>query len=213
MFLPPASRATVVVEGGNAGVYGMRTLEVDNGPAGDPNPEVVLGSFIVSGPVSTTNALRPRLLQPAIDFKTLEKTAAGVGAMPITRKREIRYTESADGNTFYIDGREFDMTRNDVEVTLGDVEEWTIVNDTDERHTFHIHQADFLVTDINGDDQDATGLRDVIDVPFRQNGKPGSVTIVIPFRNPLMVGRFPFHCHIVEHEDGGMMANVLLKAR
>ncbi len=100
VFLPPASRATIVVEGDNAGVYGMRTLEVDSGPAGDPNPEVVLGSLIESGPVSDTAFLRPRLLQPAADFNALEKTAAGVRALPITRKRVIRYTENADGNSF-----------------------------------------------------------------------------------------------------------------
>lgn len=211
VFLPPAARATVIVEGGNAGVYGMRTLEVDNGPMGDPNPEVLLGSFVVDGPVSDSTALRPHLLEPAADAPAIIRTAKGVKDLPVTRRRTITYTESADGKSFYINGREFDMTRNDIEVTLGDVEEWTIVNDTDERHTFHIHQTDFLVLDINGDDEDAIGLRDVIDVPPRQDGKPGTVTVKIPFTNPLMVGRFPFHCHIVEHEDGGMMGNILLK--
>jgi hypothetical protein len=53
-------------------------------------------------------------------------------------------------------------------------------------------------------------LRDVIDIPYAQNGVPGVVKIIVPFTDPLMVGRFVFHCHIVEHEDGGMMANVVV---
>lgn len=211
VYLPPAARAIVVAAAGDAGVYGLRTLEIDNGPAGDPNPEVLLGSLVVEGSTVDTAALRTRLEQPASGLAALMHRAQSVKNLPVTRRRTIRYTESADGKTFYIDGLEFDMNRNDVEVTLGDVEEWTLINDTDERHTFHIHQTDFLVLNINGDDEDATGLRDVIDLPYRQNGKPGSVVVKIPFTNPLMVGRFPFHCHIVEHEDGGMMANVLVK--
>lgn len=213
VYLPPASRAGVIVATGDAGTYGLRSLEVDNGPAGDANPSRILGSLIVEGPVSSNWQLRPRLLLPARDATAIEGTAKGVRALPVTRKRTIRYTESADGNTFYIDGKEFDMNRDDVTVTLGDVEEWTIINDTDERHSFHIHQLDFLVTHINGEDEDATGLRDVVDIPYRVNGVPGSVTLRIPFRNPLMVGRFPFHCHITEHEDKGMMANVRVLPR
>ncbi len=50
-------------------------------------------------------------------------------------------------------------------------------------------------------------------MPFRQHGKSGSITVIIPFRNPLMVGRFPFHCHIVGHKDGGMVGNILLKPK
>lgn len=213
VFLPPSARAMVLVDAGNAGVYGIRSLEVDNGPAGDPNPEVLLGALSIEGDASRDVTLRPRLMQPAADSQGQRQSAAIVAALPVTRKRTITYTESADGKQFYIDGEEFDMSRNNVEVTLGDVEEWTILNDTDERHSFHIHQTNFLVTDINGDDEDSSGLRDVVDIPYRRHGKPGSVTVIIPFDNPLMVGRFPFHCHIVEHEDGGMMANVLLKAR
>ncbi len=120
------------------------------------------------------------------------------------------FSESADGNTFFIDGKQYDPARDDVTVNLGDVEEWTVQNVSGERHVFHIHQLDFLVTSINQQDVDETGLRDVIDLPYQQNGVPGEVKIVIPFTNPLMVGRFVFHCHIVGHEDGGMMANVVV---
>ncbi|MEO6744124.1 MAG: multicopper oxidase domain-containing protein [Caldimonas sp.] len=69
---------------------------------------------------------------------------------------------------------------------------------------------DFLVQSINHRDADEIGLRDVVDIPFQDNGVPGEVKLIVPFTDPTMVGRFVFHCHIVEHEDNGMMANVVV---
>ena len=158
----------------------------------------------------------PRALsQPAADMQPDAGRAARIAALPVTRARTITYTESDDGKTFFINGRVFDMNRIDVDVKLGDVEEWTIVNDTDERHTFHIHQLAFLVQSVGGDPLEMTGMRDNVDVPFRdpKTRAPGVVKVKVPFTNPLIVGKFPFHCHILEHEDGGMMANVRVRAR
>jgi len=42
-----------------------------------------------------------------------------------------------------------------------------------------------------------------VDVPIR-----GEVKVIIPFTNPLIVGRFVYHCHILAHEDKGMMATI-----
>ena len=102
------------------------------------------------------------------------------------------------------------MDRIDIEVKLGDVEEWTLVNDTDERHTFHIHQTEFLVLSVGGNELERLGVRDNIDLPFRdpKTRKPSEVKVKIPFTNPVIVGKFPYHCHILEHEDGGMMGNL-----
>ncbi len=209
LFLPPGARSTAVIQAPDVpGRYAIRTLAVDTGPQGDPNPEVQLATLIVEGPRHETAALRGALADPAVDVDTL--TPAQVAAMPITRRRTVVFSESADGNTFFIDGKQYDPARDDVTVNLGDVEEWTLQNVSGERHVFHIHQLDFLVTSINQQDIDETGLRDVIDLPYQQNGVPGEVKVVIPFTNPLMVGRFVFHCHIVGHEDGGMMANVVV---
>ena len=147
--------------------------------------------------------------------KSGDGRAEAIAALPVTRSRTITYTESDDGKAFFINGRQFDINRIDVDVTLGDVEEWTIVNDTDERHTFHIHQLDFLVQSVNGNPLEMTGMRDNVDVPYRdpQTRAPGIVKVKVPFTNPLIVGKFPFHCHILEHEDGGMMANVRVRPR
>lgn len=215
VLLPPASRATVAVEAGAAGRYGVRSLEVDTGSAGDPNPSVQLATFVVEGAPVDNASLVARLKQPAVRQDTITWTAAALKKAPITRRRRLVYTESADGNSFFLNGKPFDANRIDFEATLGDVEEWTLVNDTDERHTFHIHQIDYLVTQINGDDEDTTGLRDNIDVPFRDPVRkvPGSVTVILPFTDPVIVGKFLFHCHISEHSDKGMMGNMVIKPR
>lgn len=217
VFLPPASRARVIIEAGAAGLYGLRTRAIDTGKAGDPNPEVILATFNVAGaPVERAGGvIRSSFALSAAAIPPDQSRALEVAALPVTRSRTITYTESEDGKVFFINGREFDISRIDVDVTLGDVEEWTIVNDTDERHTFHIHQLDFLVQSVNGNPLEMTGMRDNVDVPFRdpKTRAPGVVKVKIPFTNPLIVGKFPFHCHILEHEDGGMMANVRVRAR
>jgi hypothetical protein len=69
------------------------------------------------------------------------------------------------------------------------------------------------VTEVNGEQADYPGLRDVIDIPYKKNGKPGFVKMLVPFLNPIMVGEFVYHCHIVGHEDAGMMANIRVLPR
>ena len=86
---------------------------------------------------------------------------------------------------------------------LGAIEEWTIRNEADELHTFHIHQGPYQLIEINGVAQPADDHRDIVDVPIK-----GEVKVIIPFTNPLIVGRFVFHCHILSHEDKGMMATI-----
>ena len=213
VYLPPGSRSTVVVVAPlQPGYYPVRTLDVETGPQGDPNPEVQLAALVVSGSPQDTTSLQTRLRLPADGQDTIGTTPAQVAALPITNRRTITFSETADGNTFFIDGREYDPSRDDITLTLGAVEEWTLRNVSGERHVFHIHQLDFLVTSIDGQAQPPDTLRDVVDLPYAQNGVAGEVKVIIPFTNPIMVGRFVFHCHIVGHEDAGMMANLVVLA-
>jgi FtsP/CotA-like multicopper oxidase with cupredoxin domain len=208
LFIPAASRVTVVVRAGAPGEYVLRSLEVDTGPQGDPNPEVVLATIEVRGEPVDSTAMAARLALPAANPDSLGLTPAQVRAMPITRRRTITFSETADGNTFFIDGKEFDVNRVDTRVKLGDVEEWTVRNVSGELHVFHIHQLDFLVTEVVGSPQEPTGMRETIDVPFQVGDRPGEVKLIIPFTDPVIVGKFVYHCHILEHEDNGMMANI-----
>src|SRR5262245_7602838 len=69
----------------------------------------------------------------------------------------------------------------------------------------------FQVTEINGQQQPFTGYQDTIDLPpaTKRDGA-GFVKVIIPFTNPVIVGEFVYHCHIVQHADQGMMANILV---
>ncbi|MEI9902257.1 MAG: hypothetical protein WDN31_21665 [Hyphomicrobium sp.] len=66
VYLPPSSRARIVVEVGAAGVYAVRSRAIDTGSAGDPNPEVVLAALKVEGPAVAVDAagVRARLDKP-----------------------------------------------------------------------------------------------------------------------------------------------------
>ncbi len=185
VFLPPASRARVVVEAGAKGLYGLRTRAIDTGKAGDPNPEVILATLNVAGKPTRADArpIRARLERAAAEPDA--DRAQRIAALPVTRSRTITYTESEDGEVFFINGREFDINRIDVDVVLGDVEEWTIVNDTDERHTFHIHQLDFLVQSVGGNPLEMTGMRDNVDVPFRDPKTRGAGIVKVKVLSPI----------------------------
>jgi FtsP/CotA-like multicopper oxidase with cupredoxin domain len=214
VYLPPSSRAMIVVRIGPAGTYNLRTRSVATGGAGDPNPNVVLARVASSGTPVDRRDLAERMTRPPANPATIGPTEASIRRLPVTRQRTIVYTENAAGTKFFLNGKAFDMSRVDVFVNLGDVEEWTLVNNTDERHTFHIHQLDFLVQALSSTNtlETTRGLRDNIDIPFRDpvTRAPGIVKVKIPFTNPVIVGMFPFHCHILEHEDGGMMQNLVV---
>jgi suppressor of ftsI len=104
-----------------------------------------------------------------------------------------------------IDGRVMDENRVDQTIKLGDTEEWTVVNTDQQYHSFHIHQTGFLVSEINGVRQNEDSLRDTVSMLPATNDGPTVLKVVIPFTDPVIVGRFVYHCHAVDHEDKGMM--------
>jgi FtsP/CotA-like multicopper oxidase with cupredoxin domain len=95
-----------------------------------------------------------------------------------------------------------------ITTTQGSVEDWTIENRSLENHEFHIHQIHFLLLDRNGvpvPKQDQQML-DMVQVPYWSGSGPDpSVTVRMDFRGP-DIGDFVYHCHILGHEDAGMMA-------
>jgi FtsP/CotA-like multicopper oxidase with cupredoxin domain len=91
----------------------------------------------------------------------------------------------------------------------GDVEDWTIENRSRESHVFHIHQLHFIVVGGLTMRWEEPTLRDTVDLSawdgFR---KYPSLILRMDFRDPRIVGTFPFHCHIMQHVDGGMMGTL-----
>lgn len=96
----------------------------------------------------------------------------------------------------------------DEAMVAGTFEEWTVLNRTFSDHPFHIHQNPFLLTHINGIELDQPEWRDTILVPGASGGdlvgKAGSITFRTWF-DPETFGNFVMHCHILTHEDVGMM--------
>jgi FtsP/CotA-like multicopper oxidase with cupredoxin domain len=106
----------------------------------------------------------------------------------------------------------FDMnsTTPNIVAQQGTVEDWIIENRSQELHAFHIHQLHFLLLDYNGIPVNEKFLRDTVNVPYyngRQLAYP-SVHIRVDLRDPNIVGTFPYHCHLLEHEDKGMMGTI-----
>ena len=84
---------------------------------------------------------------------------------------------------------------------LGTTEEWVIRNVAREQHPFHIHVNDFQVLSVDGKPYQARSLQDIVPLPVR-----GVVRIRMRFRN--FLGAYVYHCHILAHEDAGMMGIV-----
>ena len=78
-----------------------------------------------------------------------------------------------------------------------------------------MHQLEFLIKRFSGDPNQTLGggLRDVINIPYAVNGKPGFAELIVPFTNPIIAGEFVYHCHLVQHEDAGIMANIRVLRR
>jgi len=78
-----------------------------------------------------------------------------------------------------------------------------------EVHTFHIHQIHFLFLEVNGRKLPSPEWRDTVILPAWDGAGPyPTVKLRLDFRDPSIAGVFPFHCHILDHEDAGMMATV-----
>lgn len=129
--------------------------------------------------------------------------------LPITKQREFAYSVERGANneffTFGVNGTPFDMNNTPYQAKLDTAEEWTLINGIDGKlphhaHGFHIHVNPFKVTKINGEPVDKPFWRDT----FALSGQSSdSITFVMNFLD--FDGIFVDHCHILTHEDLGMM--------
>lgn len=102
------------------------------------------------------------------------------------------------GMSFTIDGKTFDHERVDQHLTMGDIEEWIITNPSMMDHPFHIHVWQFQVTEASDQGLVSPGLKDTVVVPAG-----GWVKFVLHITD--FPGKAVYHCHILDHEDQGMM--------
>ncbi len=195
LLVAPGKRFDVLVTWPKAGTYHLRTMPMTTGPEGDQYPETVLATWTVGGDAVAPVAMPQDMGKlPAELMNTMDKD-------PIAKKREVVLSEDNAAGKFMINGEQFHTTKPLFVMKLGTSEEWTIRNVTGEDHPFHIHVNDFQVMSINGVPYESTGLVDTFKVPAHGQ-------IVIRQRFLDFVGKYVFHCHILAHEDAGMMAAV-----
>ena len=222
-LLAPAARVEFVVTGPAKNVKNatLMTLNVDTGPDGDNDPTRPLATIKVSA-----TAANPTLSVGSVSGPPpLKMRFWGLAeAKPVTQ-RKLYFSEvlsdPSDPNSptnFFItvDGATpvlFDPDNPPAIVTTqGSVEDWTIENRAEENHEFHIHQIHFLVLERDGKPVKGQ-YRDMINVPYWDGMGPyPSVKLRMDFRGP-DVGNFVYHCHILGHEDGGMMAIIRVLPR
>jgi FtsP/CotA-like multicopper oxidase with cupredoxin domain len=217
--LSPGSRVEFIVTTPAPGVSSAEliTNAVDTGPDGDCHPRRPLFTIAAARSTAPAPYREARLLRGS------GRRFAGLAAAPVTARRTVFFAEGE--HTFYmtVDGQpnrafELDMPPG-VVTQVGAVEEWTVQNRTRESHEFHIHQIHFLVEaqDNFGKFPPAPGITgqylDTIDMPA-WDGKSAypSVRLRMDFRGDI-AGRFVFHCHILSHEDKGMMNVIQVNPR
>jgi suppressor of ftsI len=186
----PGERVEFLVQGGPSGQYVLRSLAW--GPAPQRQDEFGLATLVSAG-ASAAPAPLPAELGPVADLSQVDVAA----------QRIVTFQENPTSPVFTIDHRVFNPDAVDFWVKLGAVEEWVIRNTSAEWHPFHIHVNDFQVLAINGVPVDPF-WNDTISLPPR-----GSVTMRIRFAD--FTGRTVFHCHILSHEDFGMMSVVSIE--
>jgi FtsP/CotA-like multicopper oxidase with cupredoxin domain len=115
------------------------------------------------------------------------------------------FTEDKKG--FYINNQLYKQDSDPMRVAhVGTYEHWRIVNATEELHPMHIHQVHFLAFAENERPIEDPVWLDTVNVPVH-----GSVDVIMDFTNGVIRGMSLFHCHLLNHEDKGMMAKILFK--
>jgi FtsP/CotA-like multicopper oxidase with cupredoxin domain len=184
--LAPGERAEILVDfsGGNAPVL-----------MSDPGQAYGVLQFETDATLATRITRLPEQLGSALEDLSGDDVVTRQVSLDMGMGRMMM-----GGDRFAINGRPYDMRRIDFKVVLGSVERWQI-RSTMVAHPFHVHGARFKVITENGGPPrpENTGWKDTVLVP-------GEAEILAKFDQPASRETpFMFHCHILEHEDAGMM--------
>jgi len=199
IVLAPGNRADILVTA-HAGTSVLRALAYDRGASGGmmrgsaPSGQTIsLATLVVAGSAVTALGILP--IQPE---------QRDLRLAPVTARRELAFNmgmgSGMNGGMMRatINGRVFDGNRVDTTVASGSVEEWTLTNGGNMAHPFHLHVWPMQIVELDGQAVSATQWQDVVHVPPR-----GQVRVRIAFED--FNGRTVYHCHILDHEDAGMM--------
>jgi FtsP/CotA-like multicopper oxidase with cupredoxin domain len=216
--LPVASRVEFLVSapGPAVKVAQLVTNNINTGPQGDCDPTRPIFNISLA-PNSAS-------IDDTIGLFTGHMTQQRFGGLantPISTTRVFQFSEIQPTQFFITEVGQtpvvFDNNNPPAVVTTqGSVEKWIVQNIAQENHEFHMHQIHFQV--LSQDNFEANGsaqapaidgqFLDMIEVPFwvgKKNVPPPQVQLLMDFRG-MDVGDFVYHCHILSHEDLGMMA-------
>jgi FtsP/CotA-like multicopper oxidase with cupredoxin domain len=223
ILIPPAGRAEFIVEAPPEGTQAeFMSLGYSTGPTGNPDLEQELGNIQLTS-ADETQAAETKPAQPgSAPIKLQSLKFAGLDQVKPDTVRRLYFSEEFGGTNgpiqFYItvDGQKQEVFKADekpvITTHVGAVEDWIIENHALETHAFHIHQIHFKVLEVDGKPVADQDLRDTFEIPFWEGpGHPyHSFKGRFDFRDPTIAGTFVFHCHILLHEDLGMMHKILV---
>jgi len=203
VLLAPANRAEFLIRAGKPGRYAIRELKQDQQFLS--SSAKTIAEIVVDGPEKPMALPKtlpiPKRYYPLIDKVSRQRTLEFEGMFPARKNPYI-------GLDFMINGMLYKEDTVQQEVVLDDTEEWIIkVGDMDhggtEGHPLHIHVNHFEVISIAGIEQPPGTIQDTIWVPK-------NTEVVIRMRFKDFKGKAVYHCHILPHEDTGMMQNFLI---
>ena len=221
ILVPPAGRAEFIVQAppqNNEAIF--ISLAYSTGPTGNADLQQQLAKIEVSGDADETQEGKNAEPAPVTPMGPIK--FADLGKVKPTTLRKLYFSEEFGGTNgpiqFYVtvDGQKekvFEGNEKPVITThVGAVEDWIVENHALETHAFHIHQIHFKVLEVDGKPVKDQDLRDTIEIPFWEGpGHPyHSFKGRFDFRDPTIAGTFVFHCHILLHEDLGMMHKILV---
>jgi suppressor of ftsI len=204
ILIAPAGRVEAIVTGPASGTRSfLRTRCVDTGPDGDANPAMVIADVVSDSHAGETAHRVPTTTNvPVYHEFSLHQLVKLESSAP---DFAVEFTE--DKNGFYINDKKFSMDSAPMlRVRVGSLQHWRVINRTHELHPFHIHQVHFLVYAVDGVLLKTPEWLDTVNVRYG-----GTVDMVMDFTDPIIRGMSVFHCHLLSHEDKGMMAKILFQ--
>lgn len=195
IVLTPGQRAEVMVALTDPGTFTLVTTEVDRGSMSGGTLVPPAGTVTALLSVEVTGTSGAQAPPPPSQLDGPDERVD----LSVDSTRSMSLGGSGMGmRSLVIDGQSFDMDVVNITTTLGTTERWTITNPSMMDHPFHIHVWPFKVVERSDGAPLDPGWRDTVNVPAG-----GSVSILMPFED--ISGRTVYHCHILDHEDIGMM--------
>ena len=207
IFLTPASRVEVLIDAAKDGEFKLESGYYDRDKMmvkEEPNTLFLADISFKKEKLQLPKTLRTfKPLEEPKDFKEVIMSEDHMQMNGLMNKNEEEL-KIALASMFLINGKSFDLNGVDLHSKVGVVEDWIVINKSHMDHPFHIHgtQFELISSKLNGEVKKAEfrALRDTINV--RPNEE-----LTLRMKQDF-IGHRMYHCHILEHEDLGMMGNL-----